>query len=106
MKCPKCKSKSKVYDSRANGETIRRRRRCLKCKHRYATIEILEVKADKLDELMGGVKDSLDDLCNINGAPKRKKYKYKPVNRRKPTVKEMDFESMTDEELEALIYGD
>lgn len=41
MICPKCKSKSKVYDSRPTKDgTIRRHRKCLKCNHRYATIEV------------------------------------------------------------------
>lgn len=41
MICPKCKSKSKVYNSRPTGDgTIRRNRECLKCSHRYATIEV------------------------------------------------------------------
>jgi len=39
--CPKCKSKSKVYNSRPTDDgTIRRNRECLKCSHRYATIEV------------------------------------------------------------------
>jgi len=39
--CPKCQSKSKVYNSRPTDDgTIRRNRECLKCKHRYATIEV------------------------------------------------------------------
>ena len=42
MICPKCKSKSKVCDSRPTEDgTIRRRRECLKCSHRYATTEVL-----------------------------------------------------------------
>ncbi len=41
MICPKCKSKSRVYNSRPTDDgTIRRNRECLKCKHRYATIEV------------------------------------------------------------------
>ena len=41
MICPKCQSKSKVYNSRPTDDgTIRRNRECLKCKHRYATIEV------------------------------------------------------------------
>ena len=41
MICPKCQSKSKVYNSRPTDDgTIRRNRECLKCSHRYATIEV------------------------------------------------------------------
>ncbi len=48
MICPKCKSKSKVYDSRPTKDgTIRRNRECLKCRHRYATVEVLaEIKKE------------------------------------------------------------
>jgi transcriptional repressor NrdR len=45
MKCPNCQNaESKVVESRdvAAGESIRRRRECLVCKHRYTTYERLE----------------------------------------------------------------
>lgn len=45
MKCPQCQhSESKVIESRdvAVGESIRRRRECLHCQHRYTTYERLE----------------------------------------------------------------
>ena len=45
MKCPQCQySESKVIESRdvAGGESIRRRRECLSCEHRYTTYERLE----------------------------------------------------------------
>ncbi|MBU1864318.1 MAG: transcriptional regulator NrdR [Candidatus Omnitrophica bacterium] len=45
MKCPFCKKKNdKVIDSRLanNGEVIRRRRECLKCKRRFTTYEHTE----------------------------------------------------------------
>ena len=45
MNCPKCKGKSKVRSSRPQGQTTRRFRECLRCKHRYNTVEILEVVA-------------------------------------------------------------
>ena len=44
MRCPKCTSiEDKVIDSRISkeGTTIRRRRECLECGHRYTTIESL-----------------------------------------------------------------
>jgi transcriptional repressor NrdR len=49
MRCPKCSSREdKVVDSRSSreGATIRRRRECLKCHHRYTTYE--EVEHDNL----------------------------------------------------------
>ena len=47
MKCPSCgyfDSKSKVIDSRpsADGNSIRRRRECLKCHKRFTTFETVE----------------------------------------------------------------
>ena len=44
MRCPKCTSiEDKVVDSRISkeGNTIRRRRECAECGHRYTTVEIL-----------------------------------------------------------------
>ena len=40
MLCPCCESESKVIDSRECRKTIRRRRRCFKCGHRYTTLEV------------------------------------------------------------------
>ena len=45
MKCPYCSSDTdKVVDSRSskNGESIRRRRECLKCNQRFTTYEYIE----------------------------------------------------------------
>jgi transcriptional repressor NrdR len=50
MRCPKCECvDDKVIDSRSSkdGATIRRRRECLKCGHRFTTYEEIE-KAGKL----------------------------------------------------------
>lgn len=44
MRCPKCTSiEDKVIDSRISkeGSSIRRRRECLECGHRYTTTEVL-----------------------------------------------------------------
>lgn len=48
MKCPKCGYKdSKVIDSRPTEDllSIRRRRECFKCEHRFTTYERIEEKA-------------------------------------------------------------
>lgn len=45
MRCPRCGSThSKVIDSRSakDGGTIKRRRECLDCRHRYTTIESIQ----------------------------------------------------------------
>lgn len=41
MKCPKCGSEmySRVYGTKEEGDTVKRHRECLKCYHRYITIE-------------------------------------------------------------------
>ena len=46
MYCPKCHfPETKVYDTRVtqNGRVTRRRRECLKCQHRYTTVEEIKV---------------------------------------------------------------
>src|SRR5215213_3821068 len=48
MRCPKCGClDDKVIDSRSSreGATIRRRRECLKCEHRFTTYEEIEKPA-------------------------------------------------------------
>ena len=58
MHCPKCgDDESKVIESRDTGDSVRRRRECLKCGGRYTTYERLErpnlavIKRDKRREL-------------------------------------------------------
>jgi transcriptional repressor NrdR len=58
MHCPKCgDDESKVIESRDTGDSVRRRRECLKCGSRYTTYERLErpnlavIKKDKRREL-------------------------------------------------------
>ena len=44
MNCPSCKTDSVIVtDSRAamDGDTVRRRRRCVTCSHRFTTIEVI-----------------------------------------------------------------
>ena len=42
MTCPKCCSKTKIWDSRMQDDAKRRRRECLSCGYRFITIEIDE----------------------------------------------------------------
>jgi transcriptional repressor NrdR len=51
MRCPKCECiEDKVIDSRSSrdGSTIRRRRECLKCNHRFTTYEAIEAETLKV----------------------------------------------------------
>lgn len=45
MDCPACQhEESRVVDSRESGDSIRRRRECLTCGHRYTTFERVEYR--------------------------------------------------------------
>lgn len=45
MRCPACQHPdSRVVDSRDVGDSIRRRRSCLRCGHRFSTLERLELR--------------------------------------------------------------
>jgi transcriptional regulator NrdR family protein len=42
MKCPQCQKESRVYETRQRTENTLRRRECLFCKARFATLEIFD----------------------------------------------------------------
>lgn len=45
MRCPAChQHASKVVDSRRQSQHITRRRECLKCQHRWTTLEIAQTQ--------------------------------------------------------------
>jgi transcriptional repressor NrdR len=77
MRCPKCSGQDdKVIDSRSSNEggTIRRRRECLKCGHRFTTYEEIErgnlmvIKRDgrretfSREKLLGGIQRACQKL--------------------------------------------
>lgn len=43
MRCPNCKQESQVIDTREAENSIRRRRACLDCQHRFTTYERIEI---------------------------------------------------------------
>lgn len=43
MRCPNCKRETQVIDTREADNSVRRRRECLHCQHRFTTYERLEV---------------------------------------------------------------
>ena len=94
LQCPKCKSpETKVWHSKPRdvegGKT--RTRECLKCHTRFTTLETpYEIPA----------------YVRPNPKPKPKNKKYSPNGKRilKPREIDPDFESMSDEELEAWIF--
>ena len=81
MRCVKCKGETKVKDSRSHKDTIRRRRICKKCKHRFFTFEVAE-EPPKIIELKVET----------------------PKKRRTPKKQEPDFDNMTDDEIEEYFY--
>lgn len=42
MKCPRCNKESRVYETRQRPENTLRRRECLYCKTRFATLEVFD----------------------------------------------------------------
>ena len=72
MKCPQCQHcESKVIESRdvAGGESIRRRRECLECQHRYTTYERLERPAITVVK-KDGTRQLYDRVKLVNGLQK------------------------------------
>ena len=95
MICPKCQGKSKVYNSRPLGDTTRRHRQCLTCGHKYSTIETLETKVVKLDDIMGDPIKKLDKVT-VKRYPVKKKKRFDELN----------FDNMTDEEIEKAMFDE
>jgi transcriptional regulator NrdR family protein len=81
VRCVKCKGETKVKDSRSYKDTIRRRRICKKCEHRFFTFEVAE-EPPKIMELKVET----------------------PKKRRTPKKQEPDFDNMTDDEIEEYFY--
>lgn len=48
MTCPECGEKTVVVNSKAEDDSVWRRRECLCCKHRFNTIEIDEDLYERL----------------------------------------------------------
>ena len=92
LKCPKCQhTKSDVFDSRPRDEGIRRRRTCQKCGTRFSTQEKVFVS------------------IKASPTPKPTKAPSRPVKRRLTAnpqkVKQPNIDAMSDDELEAYIFG-
>jgi transcriptional regulator NrdR family protein len=81
VRCVKCSGETKVKDSRSHKDTIRRRRICKKCEHRFFTFEVAE-QPPKIIELKVET----------------------PKKRRISKKQEPDFNNMTDDEIEEYFY--
>lgn len=72
MRCPKCRYQDiKVIDTRAgkNGTSIRRRRECLKCGHRFSTVEEIQ-KEDLAVIKRDGRREEFDRTKLVKGLTK------------------------------------
>lgn len=74
MICPKCHSTiQSVIDSRASGNTVRRRRVCLDCLTRFSTVEIpLEEYAvmQKLEGKITSLQEELEKWTDLKSTQK------------------------------------
>ena len=92
MQCPKCEKETDVLDSRRMDGTVRRRRKCKSCQHRFSTEERLFEAPKKRKTIR---------------PPKRKPRKRQLTPRpRKQEISFNEIDHLTDEELEAMITGD
>lgn len=110
MKCPVCAHpESKVIDSRTseNGEKIKRRRECIKCKQRFTTYEVLEttplivVKKDN-------TREKFDKNKLLNGFLKACEKRPIALNTLEQTVDDIEKEikSLGDKEIKSSLIGE
>ncbi len=92
MQCPKCEKETDVLDSRRMDGTVRRRRKCKSCQHRFSTEERL-FEAPKKRKT----------IATPTRKPRKRQLKPRP---RKPKISFDRIDHLTDEELEAMITGD
>ena len=60
MKCPFCSnSETQVMDSRVseNGDSVKRRRKCVSCEKRFSTFETVEIKMPSVIKISGQEKN-------------------------------------------------
>jgi transcriptional repressor NrdR len=94
MRCPKCGHiEDKVLDSRQakDGTSIRRRRSCLECDHRFTTYEEIE-RADLRVQKRDGRTEPFDRHKLINGIAKA--CEKRPIDH--PTIEKMADEIISD----------
>jgi transcriptional regulator NrdR family protein len=99
MKCEKCQAETQVFDSRPREGTIRRRRRCVKCSHRFTTLEIYE---SERNQILKNVTELQQTVTPKPKPVKKRKLKPRPKGRR---IEDLNIDQMTDAELEEAIYS-
>jgi transcriptional regulator NrdR family protein len=97
MNCTKCNGKTKVYDSRPNGKTIRRSRECLTCSHREASTETWLSKTQKSKP-----KKAPRPKLVQNSSPKKKKSATTSAQ----AITFADTALLTDEQIEELMFSE
>lgn len=102
MNCPKCKSKTGIKDSRSwDGKKVYRRRFCKSCDHKFSTLERIAAVPKKRKQ------------AAPKAAPTVKKRRLRATNAKNQIIhniatrvaEELDWDHMSDEELEAHIMG-
>lgn len=93
MLCPKCKSKTSVKDSRFKDGSTHRRRACMSCSHSFTTREVIEKKVHK----------PVKPKPKPSPKPRSKKRKLTPRPPKVARFEDLDFDAMTDEEIEAAL---
>lgn len=95
MRCPKCKKKTDVVDSRpAAGNQVRRRRKCPKCSHKFTTYEVRATVAPLVAKVPPKPKQPTTRKPYIE-KPRIKPSRHSPI----------DPDRMTDAELEEWIMS-
>ena len=93
MLCPECHNKkSKVIESRKTDETIRRRRECITCGHRFTTHEVVFVDTE--------IKKPMVKIRR-----KSKSKSYEPVRSRKTDSFVVQHDDDTQEFIEGYLKG-
>lgn len=109
MRCPKCHSvEDKVIDSRVARESasIRRRRECLTCGHRFTTYEHVE-EADILVIKRNGAREPLDREKLLRGLYKACEKRAVPRDALERAVDEivMELQSQNSKEIPSKLIG-
>ncbi|MEK7094913.1 MAG: transcriptional regulator NrdR [Patescibacteria group bacterium] len=108
MRCPICAHDTKVADTRGStlGEEIRRRRECLKCKHRFTTVEeiaLLDLVVVKRD----GRRESYSRDKLSRGIIRALEKRPHTANRLKQLIREIehDLQCREEDEITSLEIG-
>lgn len=109
MRCPKCHSvEDKVIDSRIarEGASIRRRRECLACGHRFTTYEHVE-EADILVVKRNGAREPLDREKLLRGLYKACEKRAVPREELERAVDEIvqELQSQNSKEVPSKLIG-